>query len=535
MTNENSPLGASADRARRSFPRPEGARRGRNGSQAHAAPTLRAYQTDTIERIDHEVAVGHRRVLVVAPTGSGKTVIFAELIRRAVDRGERVLVLAHRRELLTQTCAKLAAAGVMDHAILAATFPVRPEAPVQVASVQTLHARAIRSRSIELPRADLVIVDEAHHIRARTYAKIIAAYPNAVLVGLTATPCRGDGRGLGNAFDVIIEGVDTAGLTEAGFLVPAIVYAPAQPNLSGVRTARGDYVESELAARVDQPKLVGDIVEHWHRLAHGRPTVVFATGVQHSVHLRDEFRRSGVLAEHIDGSTPIADRDCILARLAAGEVEAVCNAMVLTEGWDQPCVSCCILARPTKSFGLFRQMIGRVLRPAPGKIDALILDHAGAVFCHGLPSDPVEWTLREDEKAESTLQAKRARGEAPHLTECPECKAVRLAGRPCVVCGWHPVAKPKPVVVADGELGRFDGSAGVQIEPSNPGQRRRFHAELAYIAQQRGYKSGWAAHKVREKFGRWPDDRFVDPVPPSPATTAWVRSRAIAWARTQRS
>jgi superfamily II DNA or RNA helicase len=213
----------------------------------------------------------------------------------------------------------------------------------------------------------------------------------------------------GNAFDVIVEAADTAELTAAGFLVPVIVYASATPNLSGLRTRHGDYVESERAARVDQPKLVGDIVEHWHKLARGRPTVIFATGVRHSVHLRDEFRRSGSVAEHLDGSTPIAERDRILAWLAAREVDLVTNAMVLTEGWDAPDVSCCVLARPTKSFGLYKQMIGRVLRPAPGKIDALLLDHAGAVFMHGLPADPVEWTLREDEKAESILHAQRAR------------------------------------------------------------------------------------------------------------------------------
>ena len=163
---------------------------------------------------------------------------------------------------------------------------------------------------------------------------------------------------------------------------------PEHPDLTGVRVERGDYMERQLAERMDQAKLIGDIVEHWHRLAGSGKTVVFATGVAHSVHIRDEFLRSGVLAEHIDGTTPTEERDAILARLSRGETEVVTNCMVLTEGWDQPDVSCIVLARPTKHMGLYRQMIGRVLRPAPGKEYALVLDHAGAVFQHGFVEEP---------------------------------------------------------------------------------------------------------------------------------------------------
>jgi superfamily II DNA or RNA helicase len=218
---------------------------------------------------------------------------------------------------------------------------------------------------------------------------------------MTATPCRGDGRGLGSVFEEIVECPQIETLIELGFLVRTKVYAPSTPDLTGVRVERGDYVESQLAERMDKAKLVGDIVEHWHRLAAGRKTVVFATGVAHSIHIRDEFRRSGVLAEHIHGKTPVEERDAILARLSRGEVDVVCNCAVLCEGWDQPDVSCIVLARPTKHMGLYRQMIGRVLRPAPGKDHALVLDHAGATWQHGLVEEPVVWTLDEDRRAEN--------------------------------------------------------------------------------------------------------------------------------------
>ncbi len=244
-----------------------------------------------------------------------------------------------------------------------------------------------------------MVIDEAHHCRAKTYRKIIEAYPEAIILGMTATPCRGDGRGLGNIFDCMVECPPVQALIDLGFLVPTKVYAPVRPDLKGVRVEKGDYAKGQLAERMNQGELVGDIVTHWIRLSERRKTVVFATGVAHSVHIRDEFRRAGIMAEHVDGSTPVDERETILARLSRGEVEVVTNCMVLTEGWDQPDVSCIVLARPTKHMGLYRQMIGRVLRPSPGKTDAIVLDHAGAVFEHGFVEERVYWTLDQDKRA----------------------------------------------------------------------------------------------------------------------------------------
>jgi DNA repair protein RadD len=300
---------------------------------------LHPYQVDVIARINGVVSSGLSRILLVAPTGSGKTVIAAEIMRDAASQGRRILFLDHRRELTKQASRKLYQFGV-DHGIVQAGFPARPSEHAQIASIQTLHARAVRSRSIELPRADLVVVDEAHHARAVTYRHLLEAYPNAVILGLTATPCRGDGRGLGNVFQMLIECPSVAELIANGYLVGTNVYAPTRPDLTGVHVRRGDYVESELAARMNTAKLVGDVVEHWLRLGERRPTVVFAVDVAHSVHLRNEFRDAGVLAEHLDGSTPIEERDRILAQLASGTIDVVTNCMVLTEGWDQPRVSC---------------------------------------------------------------------------------------------------------------------------------------------------------------------------------------------------
>ena len=212
----------------------------------------------------------------------------------------------------------------------------RPLERVQVASISTLWTRAFRSEAMERPPADLLVIDECHHCPANTYRKIIDSYPDAILIGLTATPCRGDGRGLGGIFDIIVESPQVSALIDMGHLVKTRVYAPLDPDLRGVQTRIGDYVESQLADRMDRPKLIGDIVTHWHKYGERRKTVAFAVNVQHSIHIRDEFIKSGVRAEHIDGTTPKPERDAALARLASGETELVTNCMVLTEGWDMP-------------------------------------------------------------------------------------------------------------------------------------------------------------------------------------------------------
>jgi len=493
--------------------------------------TLYPHQEDLIERVWRRIEAGRRRPCIVAATGFGKTILMTTLIHRHMGEGGSVLVLAHRRELIKQTANKLHKAGI-DHGVILAGMPTRPGERVQVASVATLHARAVRGGAIDLPKATLVLVDEAHHVRARTYRQILEAYPDAIIAGLTATPCRADGRGLGNVFDVIVEGAPIAQLIADGYLVGTKVYAPSTPDLTGVKIERGDYAEGQLAERMDDAKLVGDVIVHWHRLADRRPTVVFATGVAHSVHLRDEFRRSGVLAEHIDGNTPTVERDHILAQLAGGKIDVICNCAVLTEGWDQPQVSCLVLARPTKSVSLYRQMVGRVLRPSPGKTDALILDHAGAIFEHGFVEDPVEWSLQEDKRAESLAQKnRREKRRMRSLATCPECSGVRWEGEGCS-CGWRPVPKPIAVEVIEGDLAAVDRNRKPRKQDTSVAEKSMFYGELLWIAREKKWNPGWAAHKYRERFDVWPrglgDVRAIEA---SPATRSWVRSRMIAYAK----
>ena len=326
---------------------------------------LRPFQSELVEQIEQDIDGGQRKLLVVAPTGSGKTVMAAELIKRARAKHQRVLFLAHRREIIDQTSRRLTEHGMPlgVHGIIQAgrNCDLRPQAMIQIASIDTLHARVKRG-AIELPPADYVIFDEAHRVRGRTREALIRKYPDAIWLGLTATPCRGDGRGLGALFEALIEAPQVTELIKIGTLVPAKVFAPVYRDVAkGVETNQGDYVVAALSRRMNTDELVGDIVTEWLAHGDGRPTVAFSVDVAHAVNIRNRFRSADVAAEYVFGKTPAAEREQILAALTNGEIKVVANCMVLTEGWDCPPVSCVILARPTKQLGLYRQMAGRGL------------------------------------------------------------------------------------------------------------------------------------------------------------------------------
>ena len=343
--------------------------------------SLRPYQQQSVQRLRELVGAGRKRILLVAPTGSGKTVIACEIVRAAMAKGSRVLFLAHRKELVDQPSTKLTEIGIEHGIIMAGHKP--HAAQVQVASVQTIARR-------EVPAADVVIVDEAHHVRAKSYEAILAKCPGAVVLGLTATPWRTDGRGLAASFEESMLVATPKQLVDDGYLVPVTGFAFDRPNLRSVAVRQGDYDGAGLELVMGGAKLVGNIVEQWHAHAEGLPTVVFACSVAHSKQLTAAF---GPVAEHLDGDTPRVEREAILSRLRSGTTRVVCNVAVLTEGWDMPGLRCIVLARPTLSTGFALQTIGRGRRPAPGKTVLRIHDHAGVVAAHGLPDDDRDWAL----------------------------------------------------------------------------------------------------------------------------------------------
>ena len=336
------------------------------------------------------IGKGFKHPLLQLPTGGGKTHIALSIIKQAVAKNNSVLFLAPRRELIYQVSEKLDESGV-SHGVMKAGEPRYMFANVQVASMDTLHARGIRNETMILPKADIVMVDEAHLSVAPTRKEILSSYPDAIIIGLTATPARGDGKGLGEIYDDLVLSWPIRKLTDQGFLVPVRYFAPSKPDLAGLKLNKdGDYVVKGLSERVDNPQLVGDVVHNWFRLAKNKKTVVFCTTRSHSRHICDEFKSRGIKAEHVDGETPNDERKDILDRVRSGETQVLCNVFVATYGLDIPSLECAVLARPTRNIALYLQTVGRILRPFEGKTEAIVIDHSGAVDEHGFVDDFVQ-------------------------------------------------------------------------------------------------------------------------------------------------
>jgi len=369
-----------------------------------SALSLRPYQVDKISEARGLMAQGKKSICLVSPTGSGKTVICAYIIQSALAKSKRVLFLAHRRELIDQCAAKLRDLGIWDYNVVLSGHPHsrNPDAPVQIASIQTLIRRAF-------PPADLIAIDEAHHAASGSYQTLLKNYPDAYVLGLTATPERLDGKGLDSIFQDLLNVATVPELIANGFLVAPQCLGPSpeavaslKAALAKVHTRGGDYAEDELSEAMDSPTLVGDIVTHWREWGTGQKTIVFAASIAHSQHIVAQFQAAGVAAAHLDGTMSLPEREGVLSAWR-GELQVVSNVQVLTEGFDFPELSCCILARPTKSVALYLQMVGRVLRTAPGKQGAIILDHAGNVIEHGPPQIERVWTLQGSAKKRTVI------------------------------------------------------------------------------------------------------------------------------------
>lgn len=455
---------------------------------------LRPYQADAVERVREALRSGCRAPLLVAPTGAGKTIMFSFVASGAASRGKRVLILCHRKELIRQASRKLYDAGV-EHGIIAPGFtPTRDL--VQIASVQTLARRLAKGRE----PFDLIVVDEAHHAVAGQWATVAAAYPNALMLGVTATPERLDGRGLGRSaggcFDALVMGPTVAELVAGGFLTPTRIFAPAEaPDLSGVRVKGGDYDAHALSDAMAAPKLVGDAVEHYRRHASGMPAILFSPSVAHAETMAEAFRASGFRAVAASGQSAAGDRDAAIAGLATGAVQVLCSCDLISEGLDVPAVGAVILLRPTKSLGLYLQQVGRGLRPAPGKTHLIVLDHAGNTLRHGPPEMGREWSL------EGRPKKKKADEDVPPARQCTECFAVHAPAPRCPECGFVYPVKSREIEHVDGDLSEIDRARLQRVQElrstplSRLMQTAKTRSDLAEIAQAKGYKPGWI-HKV---------------------------------------
>ena len=441
---------------------------------------LRPYQLLAINNLRHAFAQGHRSVLLQCPTGAGKTVIFSEISRSAAAKGNSVLILVHRRELVKQASAKLADAGV-EHGIISAGFKPSNH-QVQVASVQTLVRRL---HLVSEPT--MVIMDEAHHGIAGSWRKISDHFARAKIIGVTATPSRLDGRGLGSVFDALVSGPSVEQLVELGFLCPHKVFAPPPlVDLKGIKTRAGDYANDQLSEAMDRPTITGSAVDTYRRLADGLPAIAFCCSIKHATSVCQSFNAAGYRAKLVTGNMPMEDRDEAIAGLADGRTQILCSVDVVSEGTDVPAVSAAILLRPTQSEALYLQQVGRVLRPQPGKI-AIVLDHVGSTCKHGFVDDRRLWSL--DSKP------KRQRKDEPAVSvrQCPVCFAAFKPQPICPCCGHEFPNKTRTFTEREGELREMRREDVRERKERRKEQgRARTLPELLALAAKKGYKPGWA-------------------------------------------
>jgi superfamily II DNA or RNA helicase len=487
------------------------------------AITLRDYQQETINQLRQALGRGSKRPVVQAPTGAGKTVIAAALVNMAREKGKKVLFCVPALSLIDQTVERFRANGIFDLGVIQGIHDLTDYSqPVQVCSVQTLARRNI-------PQADLVIIDEAH-VMFRLYEKWFKEdrWKNVPFVGLTATPWS-KGMGSQGMWDDLIVATTTQKLIEEGSLSDFKVYAPSHPDLSAVKTVRGDYDTVGLGTAMNKGTLIADIVSTWLERAEWRPTVCFAVNRVHAKNIQKRFEEHGVPAAYMDAFTNLADRAAILEKFASGQVKIICNVGVLTTGFDAD-VRCVILARPTKSEILYVQMIGRGLRTAPGKDHCLILDHSDTTLRLGFVTD-IHHERLDDGTAKR--EAKQVKELLPK--ECPQCHFVKpLKARNCPSCGFQPQPKSK-IECEEGELQELTRDKKSKANQYTKNDLQHWYSNLILHANLRGYKPGWAYWAFKDKFKVTPPSFLLKiPAPDlSPDVQSWIKSRNIRRAKSQ--
>lgn len=435
---------------------------------------LRPYQNDIVNDISAAWKSGCRSPCIVLPCGGGKSCIVADIARRTTHNGKRVLFLVHRKELSVQIRRTFITWGVdMDFC--------------DIGLVQTFTRRINK-----LSRPSLIITDEDHHSLARSYRRIYEAFPKAYRLGVTATPVRLNGDGLGDVHDKLIVGVTAKWLIENHYLAPYDYYAPAITDLTGLHTRNGDFIASEIEQRVIKKAIFGDVIRYYRKFADGKKAICYCATVNHSKRTVEAFNNAGITAAHIDGETPPAQRDRIVDSFRNGEITVLCNVDLISEGFDVPDCECAILLRPTKSLTLFIQQSMRCMRYKEGK-RAIIIDHVGNYARHGMPDDDREWSLekkdheKREKKQENTVS----------VTQCPECFytfRTEEHGRTCPNCSYT-LPNKREVEEEEGELICV---SNFKLDFKDPDSCSSYK-ELAAYAKMRGYKPGWAYYQAKRR------------------------------------
>jgi DNA repair protein RadD len=490
--------------------------------------SLRDYQQTAIDRLRSSVGSGHRRIVMQAPTGAGKSIMAAEIVMSALRKHRSVYFVVPAVDLIDQTVAMFEAHGVPaeEIGVIQAKHPrTKAVARVQIASVQSLMRR-------DLMLYDLVIVDECHEVY-----KFVVEWMNRVeflrtpFIGLSATPWT---KGLGQIYQDLIIVSTTEELIAAGYLSRFKVFAPSHPDLGKVTTVAGDYHVGQLSTAMSTGNLVADVVETWRAKAENRPTFVFAVDRAHASLLQSQFEECGIPTGYIDFKTPREERAEIRRQFHNGEIKIVCNVECLTTGvdWDVRCIS---LARPTKSEMLYVQMIGRGLRIAPGKDHCLILDHSDTTERLGFVTD-IHHEKLSMAKPKDAAEAEEP--EKPLPKPCPSCSFMRPPRvAVCPHCGFAP-NKRSGVQYEEGELLELEESPARKRNKGVRGELQKLRPEVLYgalklIAMRRGYNPRWATAQYHTIMQRWPSDetKRAEPCEAPPLLMSWLKAEQIRYAK----
>ena len=426
---------------------------------------LREYQAELIGKIRLSIMHGHKSIVSVLGCGGGKSVIQAEIAHSATDKGNRVLFLVHRKELCEQITSTFTAQGVdMDRC--------------SVSMVQT-----VSRHTNKLPEPQIIITDEAHHSTANSYKKIYDAFPDALRLGFTATPCRLNAGGLGEVYEDLITSVSTQWLIENHYLSPYKYYSVKLADTSGLHIKAGDYKADEVAELMQNSEIYGETVKQWEKLARNKKTIAYCASVKAAEETAEQFRQAGYTAASLSGSTPKEQRTQIMQDFRDSKIMILTNCELFGEGLDVPDCECTALLRPTQSLTLYIQQSMRSMRYMPDKT-AIIIDHVGNCYLHGLPDDDREWTLEPKAKQANVVK----------IRECPMCFAVYPPTKQkCPYCGYAAVKeiqrKDKEVVEIDlVEMKRQDDIRNTKYSDLTA----ESWSDVERIRKARGYKIQWA-------------------------------------------
>lgn len=440
---------------------------------------LRPYQNDLVEQVRTAWKSGYKSPCIVLGCGGGKSCIVAEIARRTTWNGKRVLFLVHRRELVDQIFRTFVRWGVLMELC-------------EIGMVQTFTRRLHK-----LKKPALIITDENHHSLAQSYKRIYEHFPDVPRVGVTATPVRLNGDGLGDVNDKLIIGVSTKWLIENHCLAPYDYYAPDIADLTGLHTKMGEYVTSDIEQAMIRKAVFGDVIRYYKQLANGKKAICYCSSIKHSEKTAEAFCNAGIAAKHIDGSTPKAERDKIISDFRKGSITILCNVDLISEGFDVPDCECAILLRPTHSLTLYIQQSMRCMRYRPGK-RAIIIDHVGNYARHGMPDDDRQWSL--EKKKHNKIQQEKEQAEK--VLQCPECfftfslNSLEGRERKCPQCGFKfPSKEQKIEFKEEAELIKV---VGFKLDYTGPEQCQSY-AELVEYAKSHGYKVGWAYYQAKKR------------------------------------